>query len=42
VEEQISEIGSKIYQDKIMKERSVDISSMMKGVFGATGKPPKR
>lgn len=42
VEEQISEIGSKIYHDKIMKERSVDISSLMKGVFGATGKPTKR
>lgn len=42
VEEQITEIGSKIYHDKIMKERSVDISSLMKGVFGVTGKPTKR
>uniref|UniRef100_A0A5B7BT08 Embryo defective 1703 n=1 Tax=Davidia involucrata TaxID=16924 RepID=A0A5B7BT08_DAVIN len=41
VEEQITEIGSKIYQDKIMSERSVDISSLMKGVFGAS-KPTKR
>ncbi|KAL0547748.1 hypothetical protein IC582_012173 [Cucumis melo] len=36
VEEQITEIGSKMYQDKIMKDRSVDISSLMKGVFGLT------
>lgn len=42
VEEQITEIGSKIYQDKIMKERSVDISSIMKGVLGVGGKPTKR
>lgn len=41
VEEQITEIGSKIYHDKIMKGRSVDISSLMKGVFGVT-KPMKR
>ncbi|XP_008362644.2 uncharacterized protein LOC126620251 [Malus sylvestris] len=39
VEEQISEIGSKIYHDKIMQERSMDISSLMKGVFGFSGKP---
>ncbi|KAK9279735.1 hypothetical protein L1049_013417 [Liquidambar formosana] len=41
VEEQITEIGSKIYHDKIMRECSVDISSLMKGVFGAS-KPTKR
>lgn len=42
VEEQICEIGSKIYHDKIMRERSVDISSLMKGVLGVRGKPTKR
>lgn len=42
VEEQITEIGSKIYHDAIMKERSVDISSIMKGVLGGGGKPTKR
>ncbi|KAI5345813.1 PREDICTED: LOC109709874 isoform [Prunus dulcis] len=42
VEEQITEIGSKIYHDKIMQERSMDISSLMKGVFGFSGKPTKR
>ncbi|KAL2893239.1 ATP synthase subunit b [Bienertia sinuspersici] len=31
VEELIIEIGSKMYHDKIMRERSVDISSLMKG-----------
>ncbi|OMO64281.1 hypothetical protein CCACVL1_21888 [Corchorus capsularis] len=36
VEEQICEIGSKMYHDKIMKERSVDISTLMKGVMGST------
>ncbi|KAL3815136.1 hypothetical protein ACJIZ3_016404 [Penstemon smallii] len=41
VEELIVEIGSKIYHDKIMKERSVDINGLMKGVFGAT-KPTKK
>ncbi|PIA48963.1 hypothetical protein AQUCO_01300083v1 [Aquilegia coerulea] len=41
VEEQISEIGSKVYHDKIMRERSVDMGSLMKGVFGS-GKPSKR
>ncbi|XP_051119937.1 uncharacterized protein LOC127243807 isoform X2 [Andrographis paniculata] len=34
VEESIKEIGSKIYHDKIMKERGVDVNSLMKGVFG--------
>ncbi|XP_071932763.1 uncharacterized protein [Coffea arabica] len=34
VEELIAEIGSKIYHDKIMRERSVDINGLMKGVFG--------
>ncbi|KAK6285803.1 hypothetical protein POUND7_011982 [Theobroma cacao] len=42
VEEQICEIGSKIYHDKIMCERSVDISSLMKGVLGVSGKPTRR
>ncbi|XAR62959.1 hypothetical protein NMG60_11022714 [Bertholletia excelsa] len=41
VEEQITEIGSKIYHDKIMREHSVDISAIMKGVFGAS-RPFKR
>ncbi|KAI3975608.1 hypothetical protein MKX01_017521 [Papaver californicum] len=41
VEEQISEIGSKIYHDKIMRERSVNIHSLMKGVFGSS-KPSQR
>ncbi|XP_010267617.1 PREDICTED: uncharacterized protein LOC104604789 isoform X2 [Nelumbo nucifera] len=36
VEEQITEIGSKFYHDKIMRERSVDMGSLMKGVFGAS------
>ncbi|CAI8607680.1 unnamed protein product [Vicia faba] len=34
VEEQITEIGSKMYHDRMMKDRSVDINSIMKGVFG--------
>lgn len=34
VEELIAEFGSKIYHDTIMRERSVDISAVMKGVFG--------
>ncbi|XP_045789389.1 uncharacterized protein LOC123884346 [Trifolium pratense] len=34
VEEQITEIGSKMYHDKIMKDRSVDVNTIMKGVFG--------
>ncbi|XP_030541046.1 uncharacterized protein LOC115748635 [Rhodamnia argentea] len=42
VEEQITEIGSKIYHDKIMQERSVDIGALMKGVFGVNSKPTKR
>lgn len=37
VEEQVAEIGSKIYHDKLMGERSVDINSLMKGVFGVGG-----
>ncbi|XP_042479545.1 uncharacterized protein LOC122060507 [Macadamia integrifolia] len=36
VEEQITEIGSKMYHDKIMRERSVDIGSLMKGAFGSS------
>lgn len=42
VEEQIAEIGSKIYHEMMMKERSVDISSLMKGVFGFNSKSMKR
>ncbi|KAL5792231.1 hypothetical protein ACOSP7_000825 [Xanthoceras sorbifolium] len=42
VEEQITEIGSKMYHDMIMKERSVDVSSVMKGVLGGSGKPTRR
>ncbi|KAI9182297.1 hypothetical protein LWI28_023973 [Acer negundo] len=42
VEEQITEIGSKMYHDMIMKGRSVDISSVMKGVLGGGDKPTKR
>eukprot|EP00268_Persea_americana_P064491 TRINITY_DN8495_c0_g1_i1.p1 TRINITY_DN8495_c0_g1~~TRINITY_DN8495_c0_g1_i1.p1 ORF type:complete len:1230 (-),score=298.63 TRINITY_DN8495_c0_g1_i1:2365-5892(-) len=41
VENEITEIGSKMYHDKIMRERSVDMSGLMKGVFGA-GKTTKR
>uniref|UniRef100_A0A803KZN8 Embryo defective 1703 n=1 Tax=Chenopodium quinoa TaxID=63459 RepID=A0A803KZN8_CHEQI len=40
VEELIVEIGSKMYHDKIMRERSVDISSLMKGVLGVS--PPTK
>ncbi|XP_020880145.1 uncharacterized protein LOC110228148 [Arabidopsis lyrata subsp. lyrata] len=39
VEEEICEIGSKMYHDKIMGDRSVDISSLMKGVFNLKTKP---
>lgn len=35
VEEEITEIGSKIYHDKIMGERAVDIRALMKGVMTA-------
>lgn len=42
VEEQIAEIGSKIYHDQIMQERSVDIGALMKGVFGGNSKSSKR
>ncbi|PIN12380.1 hypothetical protein CDL12_15006 [Handroanthus impetiginosus] len=41
VEESIVEIGSKIYHDKIMKDRAADMSGLMKGVFGFK-EPPKR
>ncbi|KAI3802943.1 hypothetical protein L1987_31090 [Smallanthus sonchifolius] len=34
VEEKIVEIGSKMYHDKVMKSRNVDVDSIMKGVFG--------
>ena len=40
-EENIVEIGSQIYHDKIMKGCNVDVDSVMKGVFGLT-KPNKR
>ncbi|XP_057454822.1 uncharacterized protein LOC130746270 [Lotus japonicus] len=42
VEEQIKEIGSKVYHDTITKERSVDINSLMKGVFGLNDRTTKR
>uniref|UniRef100_A0A1D1YAW1 Uncharacterized protein n=1 Tax=Anthurium amnicola TaxID=1678845 RepID=A0A1D1YAW1_9ARAE len=35
VEEEIIEIGSKMYHDKIMRERSIDMGALMKGVFSA-------
>ncbi|ERN14100.1 hypothetical protein AMTR_s00021p00236180 [Amborella trichopoda] len=41
VEEEIVEIGSKMYHDMIMRERSVDMGALMKGVFGS-GKPMRR
>ncbi|KAK6919973.1 hypothetical protein RJ641_015877 [Dillenia turbinata] len=41
VEDMMIEIGSKIYHDKLMKERSVDTSSLMKGLLTAS-KPTKR
>ncbi|XP_016463946.1 uncharacterized protein LOC107786946 [Nicotiana tabacum] len=41
VEEAITDIGSKIYHDKIMRERSLDVSTVMKGLF-STGKPMKK
>ncbi|XP_059312457.1 uncharacterized protein LOC132063763 [Lycium ferocissimum] len=41
VEEAITDIGSKIYHDKIMRERSLDVSTVMTGLFG-TGKPTKK
>lgn len=41
VEELIAEVGSKIYHDTIMRERSLDISAVMKGVFGLK-KPVRR
>uniref|UniRef100_A0A2P2JCR4 Uncharacterized protein n=1 Tax=Rhizophora mucronata TaxID=61149 RepID=A0A2P2JCR4_RHIMU len=36
VEEQITEIGSKIYHDRLMQECSVNINSLTKGVFGVS------
>lgn len=42
VEEQITEIGSKMYHDMIMKEQSVDINSLMKGVLGFNDRSIKR
>ncbi|CAJ1950423.1 unnamed protein product [Sphenostylis stenocarpa] len=42
VEEQITEIGSKMYHDMMMKERSVDINTLMKGVFGFNDRTIKR
>ncbi|URE11846.1 hypothetical protein MUK42_10358 [Musa troglodytarum] len=35
VEEEITEIGSKMYHDKIMRERSFDVNTIMKGVIAA-------
>ncbi|MED6224318.1 hypothetical protein PIB30_082844 [Stylosanthes scabra] len=42
VEEQITEIGSKMYHDMMLKDRSVDINSIMKGVFGFNESTTKR
>lgn len=42
VEEQITEIGSKMYHDMMMKERSIGINSIMKGVFGFSDSSIKR
>ncbi|KAL9304128.1 hypothetical protein ACSQ67_021391 [Phaseolus vulgaris] len=42
VEELITEIGSKMYHDMMMKERSVDINTLMKGVFGFNDRSFKR
>ncbi|XP_027335946.1 uncharacterized protein LOC113849903 [Abrus precatorius] len=42
VEEQIAEIGSKMYHDMMMKERSVDVNSLMKGVFGFSDRSIKK
>lgn len=42
VEEQIAEIGSKMYHDMMIKERSVDINTLMKGVFGISDRNIKR
>ncbi|CAN0889655.1 hypothetical protein LINGRAHAP2_LOCUS16145 [Linum grandiflorum] len=41
VEEEIAEIGSKIYHDKLVQERSVDMNSLMKGVLGVDGHTAK-
>ncbi|KAF6136157.1 hypothetical protein GIB67_001566 [Kingdonia uniflora] len=41
VEEQMMEIGSKMYHERIMRDRSVDMGSLIKGVLG-TKKSPKR
>lgn len=41
VEEAITDIGSKIYHDEIMRERSLDVTTVMKGLFG-TGKHTKK
>ena len=35
VEEEITEIGSKMYHDKIMKDRGIDMGRLMKGVINA-------
>uniref|UniRef100_A0A0R0IZH0 Uncharacterized protein n=1 Tax=Glycine max TaxID=3847 RepID=A0A0R0IZH0_SOYBN len=40
--EQIAEIGSKMYHDMMIKERSVDINTLMKGVFGISDRNIKR
>lgn len=42
VEELITEIGSKMYHDKLMKERSVDTGALMKGVLGFSGRSKRR
>ncbi|KAL5998937.1 hypothetical protein ACLOJK_009886 [Asimina triloba] len=45
VEDEIIEIGSKMYHDKIMRERGVSIDGLMKGVFRAdrtSGRTPRK
>ncbi|VFQ82020.1 unnamed protein product [Cuscuta campestris] len=40
VEEFICEIGSKIYHDRLMRERGVDMEAVVKGMFGTGKEPP--
>ncbi|EPS62217.1 hypothetical protein M569_12576, partial [Genlisea aurea] len=42
VEEALVEVGSRIYHDKITRERSVDIDALMKGVLGFSVPDKKR
>lgn len=38
VEEELLEIGSKMYHDKILREHSIDINALKKGVFSSNGR----